>query len=168
MTSGFTHEISTRGETNEWYTPPELFDKLKIKFDLDPCAPPEGALRTVPAKRYITQAEDGMRSRWNENENVFLNPPYGKQTGLWLGKLAMHGTGVALVFARTDTNWFHDTVSLATSVCFIKKRIRFVRPDGSRGGGSAAASCLIVFGDDNSTAIKASGLGMVLISEAKS
>ena len=79
----------------------------------------------------------------------------------------MHGRGVALVFARTDTGWFHDTVSLATSVCFIKKRIHFVRPDGSQGGGSGAASCLIIFGGDNSTAIKKSGIGMVL-SEAKS
>ena len=86
--TGFTHEIPSKGETNEWYTPPELFATMKIEFDLDPCAPPESSLRTVPAKRYITQAEDGMRSRWEQDENVFLNPPYGKQTGLWQGRCA--------------------------------------------------------------------------------
>lgn len=35
---GFTHE-SAYNESKEWYTPPEIFNALGIKFDVDPASP---------------------------------------------------------------------------------------------------------------------------------
>jgi hypothetical protein len=37
------HENSI-GESDEWYTPPEIFDALGLTFDLDPCSPGGRAL----------------------------------------------------------------------------------------------------------------------------
>lgn len=38
---GFAHE-STKNITQEWYTPPFVFEKLGLEFDLDPCSPMNG------------------------------------------------------------------------------------------------------------------------------
>ena len=44
------------GESDEWYTPPEIFDALNITFDLDPCSP--GINHWVPAKNVYTKQDD--------------------------------------------------------------------------------------------------------------
>ena len=162
MTSGFAHE-STSADTIEWYTPPHIFDKLGVEFDLDPCAPLESEFRTVPAKRFLTQHDNGLLSPWHENENVFMNPPYGAEIKMWMNKFALHNNGIALVFARTDTKWFQDTVSFATAICFPRGRIQFIRSNGDESGMNAAApSCFVAFGDANAEALSNSGLGMVV------
>lgn len=30
------------GESDDWYTPPSIFEALGLTFDLDPCSPGEG------------------------------------------------------------------------------------------------------------------------------
>ncbi len=121
-----------------------------------------GTLRTVPAKRFLGTAEDGLRSSWDPDENVFMNPPYNrKHIGTWMGKLALHGKGMALVFARTDTTWFQEIASMADAICFIRGRVQFLRPDGSEGR-STAPSCLIAFGEENVTALINSKLGTIV------
>ncbi len=50
-----------------------------------------------------------MVNKLNPNADV-LNPPYGEQTERWLAKLAKHGNGIALVYARTETKMFFDSV----------------------------------------------------------
>lgn len=153
---GFTHE-STYNESIEWYTPPEIFDALGVAFDLDPCSPLAGPLPWIPATNALTIADDGLATPWEGR--VWMNPPYGKQTQWWMKKLAQHGNGIALVFSRTDTEWFHHAAQLATAVCFVKQRIRFVKPDRTRGGTPGSGSMLLAFGDDNAEALRASGLG---------
>jgi phage N-6-adenine-methyltransferase len=150
---GFTHE-STYNESKEWYTPPTLFEQLNIDFDLDPCAPPKGGFRTVPAKRFITFEQNGLLTPWDTTDNVFMNPPYGLDTPAWLSKLATHaqsgGRGIALVFARTDTKWFHEIVRYSNAIAFFKGRLQFLKPDGTKGkSGAGAGSMLVVWGHDN-------------------
>jgi hypothetical protein len=66
-------------------------------------------------------------------------------------KMSEHGDGIALVFARTDTRWFQDYVlSCATSILFIKGRLKFYCEDGSEAKGNAGApSVLIAYGNKN-------------------
>ena len=157
--TGFTHE-SSRNETAEWYTPPSLFDSMGIQFDLDPCAPPVGSLWTVPATHKWTAEDDGRLMPWHGN--VFCNPPYGQDTATWLEKLALHGRGVALVFARTDTKWFHRFAADADAICFIEGRIKFIKPDGSSGDTPGAGSMLVIYGDDNVQSIVTADIGLVM------
>jgi hypothetical protein len=103
---GFCHECS-RGQSVEWYTPPEVFEALAISFDLDPAAP-AGGVPWVPAERFLSQSENGLVQPWAGR--VWLNPPYGRGTAEWLERLARHGDGLALVFARTDTRWYQEIV----------------------------------------------------------
>ena len=155
---GFTHE-SVINESVEWYTPQYIFDALNCTFDLDPCSPKVGSV--VPAvTRFSLPEQDGLVERWFGR--VWLNPPYGKETGVWLRKLADHGDGIALVFARTGTRWFQEVASEASLVCFVSKRIRFISgATGLPGSTPGADSLLIAFGDGCAEIVRGCGLGVV-------
>lgn len=60
-----------------------------------------------------------------------------------------HRNGVSLVFARTDTKWYHDYVAKADAILFLRGRIAFVDGLGATGGsGAGCGSMLIAWGDD--------------------
>lgn len=154
--TGFTHDRRTACSSDEWYTPPSVFDALGLPFDLDPAAPP-GGVPWVPAAHHFSVQDDGLAQPWQGR--VWMNPPYGPGTGRWLRKLAGHGDGLALVFARTDTVWFQQIAAEATALCFIGGRLRFHRPDGTPGNPAPAPSLLVAFGLPCALALVGSDLG---------
>src|SRR5690349_17616072 len=102
------------GGTDEWLTPPSLIAALG-SFDLDPCSPRVRPWDTA-AKHYNVE-DDGLRQEWRGR--VWLNPPYS-DAGKWLGRLANHGQGTALIFARTETRlWFDHVWPHATGLLFL-------------------------------------------------
>lgn len=161
--SGFTHEPPAGGSP-EWYTPPHIFGALGLEFDLDPCAPPLPKASWLPVRERYSPPVDGFALPWRGR--VWLNPPYATETARWVGRLAEHGNGIALVFARTDTPWFQGAVELAHLVCFPAGRVEFVpghpRASRSRAG---APSALLAFGDDCAAALARSDLGVCLVAE---
>ena len=61
----------------EWYTPPEILEKIRFCFDgqidLDPCSNPT-AQKNVQATTYYTKQDDGLAKDWSGK--LFMNPPY--------------------------------------------------------------------------------------------
>ena len=106
---------------DEWLTPPD-FVNIFGPFDLDPCAPVN---RPWPmAKKHYTREDNGLALPWEGC--VWLNPPYGRHTFEWIERLAEHGSGLALIFARTETMGFHKQVwDKAYAVFFFQGRICF-------------------------------------------
>lgn len=157
-----SHE-SRRPKSIEWYTPPEIFTALDIAFDLDPCAPALPAASYLPVEHRYSRPLDGFSLPWEGR--VWLNPPYGEETGKWVGKLAHHGEGIALVFVRTDVAWWQRAAECADAICFIKGRVNFISGDPSvqrhRSGVSPAPSCLLAFGIESAKAVASCGLGIV-------
>lgn len=152
------HARGYRGDSIEWYTPPGIFDALGLTFDLDPCAP-SGGLPWIPARRFYSIDHDGLSQPWAGR--VWLNPPYGPKTSVWMRRLAAHGDGIALVFARTETAWWHETVKASHAVCFIAGRLTFVDEDRQPGGFNAGSpSALVGYGQECAEAIAAAHLGM--------
>src|SRR5678815_3984901 len=92
------------GESDDWYTPPAIFDALGVEFDLDPCSP--GPAHWVPAVQVYTQADDGLSKPWRGA--VFMNPPFGGRNGHvpWLVKFFDHGDGIAIVRSYTSSGWW--------------------------------------------------------------
>jgi len=149
--NGFTHD-SVVNKSIEWYTPHWIFDQLGIEFDLDPAAP-TGGVAWIPAKQHYDIFRDGLISEWFGR--VWLNPPYGKHTEQWLEKMHHHRNGLALVFARTDCNWFHNYVTKADAILFVKQRIKFVDGLGvTSGSGAGCGSMLIAWGLENVQALE--------------
>lgn len=171
---GFTHD-NVANKSVDWFTPRWIFDDLGIEFDLDPCAPAlgvfsneslrnygvnpveyNGGVPWIPAKNHYDIYTDGLISDWGDSSTrVWLNPPYGKHTSHWLEKMHKHRNGIALVFARTDCNWFHDYVANADAILFIKQRVKFVDGLGvTSGNGAGCGSMLIAWGNDNVKALE--------------
>lgn len=138
-------------QKDEWLTPPHIFKALG-SFDLDPCAAIEQPWST--AARHYTIEENGLKRHWCGR--VWMNPPYGKETGYWLARLSHHGNGIALVFARTDTKMFFSEVwGKAHAVLFLKGRLFFHHIDGSRASDdSGAPSVLVAYGEGNADCLK--------------
>ena len=119
------------GESDEWYTPIDIFNAFGIEFDLDPCSP--GSNHWVPARRVYTKYDDGLLLPWDGF--VFMNPPFGGRNGHvpWLKKFLDHGNGIAIVRAYTSSKWFHDHAIKADAMLFPSGKTKFIRPDGSIG-----------------------------------
>lgn len=126
-------------------------------FELDPCSPVGRPWAT--AVRHLTVEDDGLEVPWSGR--VWCNPPYSTLEP-WLAKMAAHGHGTALTFARTDTAWFHRWVwHEATALLFLAGRITFCESDGTpakKGHNSGGPSVLIAYGDADADALGTSGL----------
>ncbi len=119
---------SAAAMSTTWLTPPHVIDGLggADSFDLDPCGFP--GWRT--AKHAICLPDDGLAADWGD-DNVWMNSPYGAEGETWLQRLADHGRGVALIFARTETASFHrDVWGRAAGLLFLAGRLHFHYPDG--------------------------------------
>lgn len=137
--------------TDEWYTPREIIDSLG-PFDLDPCAPVARLWDT--ASCHYTKEDDGLAQEWVGR--VWLNPPYSRPlVEEFVKRLADHGNGIALLFNRCDSKLFHEHVfDRADAILFMRRRIRFYRPDGTQGGSPGCGSILIAYGEGNVSALE--------------
>ena len=155
-----THQ-SAAMKNDEWLTPPHVLRALG-PFDLDPCAP---IVRPWPtAAHHYTAADNGLSKPWTGR--VWLNPPYGQETARWMERLAEHGNGIALIFARTETGIFFPWVwDRANAWLFLKGRLHFHFVDGTRAtANSGAPSVLVAYGAANAEALARSGLVGKLLS----
>lgn len=137
------HTRANRGRTDDWLTPKFIIDALG-PFDLDPCVASEMPWRTANEM----WSEGGLERDWGTGL-FWLNPPYGPETHKWLA-IAKDKRGIALIFARTETKMFFDSVwSSATAVFFIEGRLHFYDTAGKRAVGNAGGpSVLIAYGDE--------------------
>ncbi len=154
-----SHQSANMGK-DEWLTPPELIKKLG-KFDLDPCSPINRPWDT--AINHYNINDDGLIKEWKGR--VWLNPPYGLQATIWLKKLSEHKNGIALIFARTETEMFFNQVwESAHSILFLKGRLYFHHVTGERASANAGApSVLISYNKENSDFLHDSGISGKLI-----
>lgn len=144
--TGMGGHQSARMMKDEWLTPPDIINRLG-RFDLDPCSPIHRPWDT--AKTHYSIEDDGLSKEWHGR--VWMNPPYGREAAVWLERLAAHGNGIALIFARTETEMFFDHVwDKADALLFFKGRLYFHHVTGERARANAGApSVLIAYGEQN-------------------
>lgn len=113
--------------TDHWQTPKEILDYLRDNYGggwFDPCP------------RHPTV--DGLSVSWKPY--CFINPPYS-QVKRWFAKAweeirAGHSDVIIfLVFANTDTSWFHeycysDDKTVDVELKFWRGRLKFISDDG--------------------------------------
>lgn len=156
-----------------WLTPPEIIRALggPQSFHTDPCSPINRPWDT--AQLHYTIVDDGLRQPWFGR--VWLNPPYGgKETvGPWMRAMVAQGRGTALIFARTETEVFFQTVwRAATAVLFLEGRLHFYHGQrtyvpreerwfeiGERASANAGApSVLIAYGEEDAAILRDCGI----------
>ena len=115
-------------KTDLYSTPQSFYDNLnkEFNFTLDPCATKDNH----KCDKFYTKEDDGLSKSWI-GESVFCNPPYGREIKHWVKKCYLESMQkntlvVALLPARTDTEWFHMYIyNKAKEIRFIKGRLKF-------------------------------------------
>lgn len=118
------------------FTPPDFMEGIYAAFgevDLDPCG---HQLSPVIAKRRILLEEggNGLTDDWS-GRLAFVNPPFSALL-VWLRraydqwKAGNVETVVCLVPVRTDSAWFHETLSADADIYLLQGRVRFLNPQG--------------------------------------
>lgn len=138
-----THE-QCLGATDEWYTPPHVFDAMSAKFDMDVASPGRLATPWVPATVLIQS--NSLDRDWRGY--VWMNPPFGGRNGLmpWLQKFTDHSNGIALVPDRTSAPWWQHFAPQMDAILFVAKKIKFIGKDGKPGMSPAQGTCLFGLG----------------------
>lgn len=157
------HHSSDKGggsRTTRWLTPPSLVRSLG-DFDLDPAGAPG---HDLASETYLLErGQDGLILPWRGR--VWLNPPYDRApAAAFLRKMVHHNHGTALIFARTETAIFHETVWCgATAVLFLRGRITFLDASGVAARANAGApSCLVAYGEADALALRSAvGAGRI-------
>jgi len=101
-----------------------------------------------------------------------MNPPFGDADNklAWLKKFFEHGNGIGLTPDRTCAEWWHYAIERSDSVLFCKSRINFILPDGTKGSGAGANSCLWASGEKAVKILdetEKTGFGRVMITKSK-
>jgi phage N-6-adenine-methyltransferase len=132
---------------DNYETPDDLYydlcNKFKIFPTLDVCATKENS----KCINCITEEEDSLLFQWNET--FFMNPPYSKVAKFMKKAYYQHlknkVEGMILIFAKTDTQFWHSYIEEKAEVHFIKGRIKFLK-DGYRTKNSAPyPSCIVIY-----------------------
>jgi hypothetical protein len=148
--AGMGSHQSARSETDVWFTPPAIIEAVggPESFDLDPCS---SVGRPWPtARHHYTPEGNGLILPWFGR--VWMNPPYSNPLlTRFMGRMAEHDCGIALIFARTETDAFHRFVwGAASGLLFIRGRLNFHHIDGRQARKNGGApSVLIAYGDDD-------------------
>ena len=137
-------DLMFSSKTDDWATPQETFDELnqEFNFTLDPCADEYNH----KCSKYYTKEQNGLIQDWG-GEIVFCNPPYGREVKKWVEKCYREVNfgncicAVMLIFARTDTKWFHDYIYKKAEIRFIKGRLKF----GCSTNSAPAPSMVVIF-----------------------
>ena len=114
------------------FTPPDFMEHIYAAFgkvELDPCA---HALSPVIARRRIMLSEggDGLVDDWS-GRLAFMNPPFSALL-IWLKRAFNQWqtgnieTVVCLVPVRSDSVWFHETLSPVADIYLLQGRVRFL------------------------------------------
>lgn len=133
--------------SDRWITPPEIFEPLaaEFHFDLDAAADSE----TTRCLRFLWDALP--LDEW-PGKSIWLNPPYGDQLEPFVRRahaewIRTGKTIVALIPFRCRAAWWHECViGQAEEVRCVRKRIRFVRLDGTRPKLTGSCdSCVVIW-----------------------
>jgi DNA N-6-adenine-methyltransferase Dam len=137
------HEQSV-GATDEWYTPPHVFDALGCSFDTDVASPGRSVTPWIPAKSFIQACS--LDAAWRGF--VWMNPPFGGRNGMvpWLAKFFEHRNGIALTPDRTSAPWWQKFAPRAEMILFVSPKLKFIGADGKPGDSPAQGTCLMAAG----------------------
>jgi len=156
------HEQSV-GASDEWYTPPRVFEALGCAFDIDVASPGQHATPWIPARHFILS--DSLITSWHGF--CWMNAPFGGRNGLvpWLTKFFEHGDGICLVPDRTSAPWWQIFVPRADLVLFVAPKLKFLDASGQPGNSPAQGSCLLGVGHHSIEPLHraaAEGLGVLM------
>jgi phage N-6-adenine-methyltransferase len=129
-------KVYHRRGSDVWSTDPAFFAALhaEFHFTLDACAIAENAT----CDHYFSPEQDGLLQEWSGV--VWCNPPYSA-VAQWMAKAyeasKAGATVVCLVYAKTDTRWWHTYCLPYAEIRYLPGRLKFGGSSNSAPFGSA-------------------------------
>ena len=151
----FGPDLIDNGTSDDYYTPPFIFEALATQFDMDVCAPATG-VPWIPAKQSLSILEDGLTTEWIGK--IWCNPPYSNVTP-WAKKLLNHDNGIALLPAA-KSSWFNTIWENCDGLILLTWQTKFIRGNGLVQS-IMMPLVLVAFGSDNRNILESSRLGRV-------
>lgn len=149
------HDLIDHGTSDDYYTPPYIFEALGVTFDMDVSAPP-GGVPWIPARRSIDVIEDGLATPWEGL--VWCNPPYSDPTP-WIDKFIAHAHGLMLVQISKSQS-VRRLWQSADGILVMQPDLKFQTGGGEKKG--IYMPCIMAsMGDISTLCLKSSGLGHV-------
>lgn len=120
--------LSNIGTQDEWSTPIKWIRYMMYNYDVTPSLDVCCTERNAQFSRFWTKEHDALKQQWDED--FFMNPPYS-EIYKWMEyaydqHLTHNVTGVALIYSKTDTRYWHDFIEGKAEVHFVKGRIKFL------------------------------------------
>lgn len=150
------------GATDEWMTPPYIFEVLGCSFDMDVASPGRDVTPWIPAREFITA--NSLLKPWAGF--IWCNPPFGPRNGLepWFEKFVRHGNGIILTPDRTSAPWWQTYTPCMELLLFVRRKIHFIDADGQPGKSPAQGTCLMTIGKQGREALhRARSLGLLMV-----
>lgn len=150
------------GATDEWYTPPWIFEALGVEFAADVASPGAAVVPWIPAREHITSGS--LEFGWSDLARrglLWMNPPFGARNGIvpWLETFARACNGLTIVPNRTGADWWQDFAQRADGLLFIRGKVKFLRPDGTTGDSPGYGNVMMAFGRTAAGALRSSRIG---------
>lgn len=136
--------------TDDYFTPPWLFERMAAEFDVDVAAPP-GGVPWIPTATYLTQADDGLAQDWHGV--VWMNPPFSNPLP-WIRRFIRHNNGIALV--PTSNGKWQDELWNSQLSWVTLPAIKFHTPTGPARG-TLPNRCWLVASTDMAHHLQAFG-----------
>jgi phage N-6-adenine-methyltransferase len=146
-------DVLHSSKNDAWRTPPEVFASLNREFGfvLDAASNAENSL----CDAHITEEQDALgEAPWVDYLDapgaVWLNPPYGRNVGLWVRRAFVESQSsnlcvVVLVMACTDTQWWANWAWKAEEIRLVTGRIHFLDSGGRRRAAAPKGSAVLIF-----------------------
>ncbi len=136
------------GVRDYYRTPKELFDEACQKYGLDIIYDVACNSENKVCSIGITEEQNSLSFNWDRD--FFMNPPYSQvkkfMQKAYTEHLKHNVNALILVYAKTDTQFWHDYVENKAEVHFIKGRIKFLDEHGNKTKYPAPyGSCWIIY-----------------------
>ena len=128
-------------------TPPDLLREAYLKYGIYPELDVACNHKNYKCDHYLSETFDSLCRDWNMD--FFMNPPYSKvekfMKKAYYEHKAYNVNALILVYAKTDTKWWHSYVENKAEVHFIKGRIKFFLNGYETKNSAPYPSCWIIY-----------------------
>jgi len=144
------HLLNIQKQDN-YGTPADMFEDAKVKYEIYPTLDVCAGIDNHKCNFFYSKYDDGLTKEWRED--FFMNPPYS-EVNKWMKKAYFDtrqykSNALILIYAKTDTHWWHSYVENKAEVYFIEGRVKFLDEFGNRTKKDAPyPSCWIVYRND--------------------
>jgi len=121
-----------------YITPEKILEPVRKYFGgpipLDPATQPDNPSKAL---KFYTEEMNGLKLPWDAP--IFINPPFGKIIRDFVARIheyAEQGLTILALLpcgARFSTKYWqtHALIPQLNAICFVKGRVKFLRPDGT-------------------------------------